>query len=246
MSHNNGEIKERGKFMFIEIRNLWKSYQVGNFKIDALKDVSMNLDKGKFYVVLGPSGSGKTTLLNILGGIDRVDSGKVTVDGEDLTSLDAMALTNYRRKKLGFIFQFYNLVTSLTVLENVLSTKYLSEDGLDPKEVLEVVGMWEHKDKFPFELSGGEQQRVAIARAVVKNPSIILCDEPTGALDFENAKRVLKLLEDINKKYGTTIILATHNTAIAKMSHKIIRLRSGELVEFADNPSPIPAEEVVW
>lgn len=232
--------------MFIEIKNLWKSYQVGSFKIDALKNITMDLEKKKFYVILGPSGSGKTTLLNILGGIDKADSGKVFVDGEDITALDDIALTNYRRKKLGFVFQFYNLVNSLTVLENVLSTKYLSEDGLDPKEVLEVVGMWEHKDKFPFELSGGEQQRVAIARAVVKNPSIILCDEPTGALDFENAKRVLKLLEDINKKYGTTIIVATHNTAISKMSHKIIRLRSGELVEYSDNPSPIPAEEVVW
>jgi putative ABC transport system ATP-binding protein len=232
--------------MFIEIKNLWKSYRMGNFKVDALKNLSMDLEKGRFYVILGPSGSGKTTLLNIIGGIDRADLGKVIVEGEDITSYDDKALAKYRRKKLGFIFQFYNLVNSLTVYENVLSTKYLSEDGLDPKEVLETVGMWEHKDKFPFELSGGEQQRVAIARAVVKNPSIILCDEPTGALDFENAIKVLKLLEDVNKKYGTTIILATHNLAIGRISHKIIRLRSGELVEFADNPSPISAEEVVW
>ncbi|MGB9768512.1 MAG: ABC transporter ATP-binding protein [Dictyoglomus turgidum] len=232
--------------MFIEIKDLSKSYQVGLTKIDALKKLSIDFEKGKIYVILGPSGSGKTTLLNILGGIDKPDEGKVIVDGEDITNYNYRELTNYRRRKLGFIFQFYNLVNSLTVLENVLSTKYLSENGLDPKEVLEVVGMWEHRDKFPFELSGGEQQRVAIARAVVKNPSIILCDEPTGALDFENAKRVLKLLEDINKRYGTTIIIATHNTAIAKMSHKIIRLRSGELVEYQDNPSPAPAEEVVW
>lgn len=232
--------------MLIEIKNLSKSYQVGVTRINALKDVSLELEKGKLYVVLGPSGSGKTTLLNILGGIDKPDQGEVIVDGEDITQYKDRELTNYRRKKLGFVFQFYNLVNSLTVLENVLSTKNLSEDGLDPKEVLEIVGMWEHRDKFPFELSGGEQQRVAIARAVVKNPAIILCDEPTGALDFENAKRVLKLLEDINKKYGTTIIIATHNTAIAKMSHKIIRLRSGELVEYADNPAPIPAEEVTW
>ncbi|MGB9810664.1 ABC transporter ATP-binding protein [Dictyoglomus sp.] len=232
--------------MFIEIKDLSKSYQVGLTKIDALKKLSIDFEKGKIYVILGPSGSGKTTLLNILGGIDKPDEGKVIVDGEDITNYNDRELTNYRRRKLGFIFQFYNLVNSLTVLENVLSTKYLSENGLDPKEVLEVVGMWEHRDKFPFELSGGEQQRVAIARAVVKNPSIILCDEPTGALDFENAKRVLKLLEDINKRYGTTIIIATHNTAIAKMSHKIIRLRSGELVEYQDNPSPALAEEVVW
>jgi putative ABC transport system ATP-binding protein len=232
--------------MFIEIKDLSKSYQVGLTKIDALKKLSIDFEKGKIYVILGPSGSGKTTLLNILGGIDKPDEVKVIVDGEDITNYNDRELTNYRRRKLSFIFQFYNLVNSLTVLENVLSTKYLSENGLDPKEVLEVVGMWEHRDKFPFELSGGEQQRVAIARAVVKNPSIILCDEPTGALDFENAKRVLKLLEDINKRYGTTIIIATHNTAIAKMSHKIIRLRSGELVEYQDNPSPAPAEEVVW
>lgn len=232
--------------MFIEVDKLTKNYRIGNVKVTALKEVSFILERGGFYVILGPSGSGKTTLMNILGGIDIPDSGKVIVDGEDITSLDAKSLTNYRRKKLGFVFQFYNLVHSLTVYENVLSTKYLSENGLDPKEVLETVGMWEHRDKFPFELSGGEQQRVAIARAVVKNPSLILCDEPTGALDFENAKKVLELLEDINKKYNTTIIVATHNNSIAKMSTKMIRLRSGELVEFTDNPSPIPAKEVSW
>ena len=232
--------------MFIEITNLSKSYHAGNVKIDALRDISLNLEKGNLYVVLGPSGSGKTTLLNILGGVDSADSGKVIVEEKDITSSNPKALTNYRRRKLGFVFQFYNLVNSLTVLENVLSTKYLSEDGLDPEEVLKTVGMWEHRDKFPFELSGGEQQRVAIARAAVKNPSIMLCDEPTGALDFENAITVLELLEEINKKYGTTIIIATHNVAISRMSHKIIKLRSGELAEFADNPSPALAEEVVW
>lgn len=232
--------------MFVEIKNLSKSYQVGATTIHALKDVTFDLDKGRFYVVLGPSGSGKTTLLNILGGIDNPDGGKVIVDGEDITNLNSKALTIYRRRKLGFVFQFYNLVNSLTVLENVLSTKYIAEDGLDPQEVLETVGMWEHKDKFPFELSGGEQQRVAIARAVVKNPALMLCDEPTGALDYENAKIVLKLLEDINKKYNTTIILATHNNAISRMSHKILRLRSGELVEYEENSFPVPAEEVSW
>jgi len=232
--------------MFIEVSNLKKSYRVGNTKIDALRDITFALEKGGFYVLLGPSGSGKTTLMNILGGIDTADSGKVIVDGEELTALNQKSLTNYRRKKLGFIFQFYNLVNSLTVYENVLSTKYLSEDGLDPKDVLKTVGMWEHREKFPFELSGGEQQRVAIARAVVKNPALVLCDEPTGALDFENAKKVLELLENINKGYGTTIIIATHNTAISKMAHKIMKLRSGELTEFIDNPSPISAEEVIW
>ncbi len=232
--------------MFIRVENVSKIYQVGNFKVNALKNINMSLEKGKFYVILGPSGSGKTTFLNIIGGIDKPDEGKIIVDDEEITKYDDKALTNYRRRKLGFVFQFYNLVNSLTVYENVLSTKYLSEDGLDPREVLEIVGMWEHRDKYPFEISGGEQQRVAIARAVVKNPAIILCDEPTGALDFENAKKVLKLLEDINKKYGTTIIIATHNIAISQMSHKIIKLRSGELTEFIDNPSLLPAEEVVW
>ncbi|MCX7831690.1 MAG: ABC transporter ATP-binding protein [Actinobacteria bacterium] len=230
----------------IQVESLTKSYHVGKTVIHALKDINMELEPHKIYVVLGPSGSGKTTLLNILGGIDVADSGKVIVDGFDVTKAKPSELTLYRRKKLGFVFQFYNLVSSLTVLENVLSTKYLAEDGLDPKDVLETVGMWEHRDKFPFEISGGEQQRVAIARAVVKNPAIILCDEPTGALDFENAIKVLKLLETINEKYGTTIIIATHNNAISRMSHKIIRLRSGELVEYTDNPSPVKAEEVVW
>jgi len=232
--------------MFIQVENVSKVYQVGKFKVNALKNINMSLERGKFCVILGPSGSGKTTFLNIIGGIDRPDEGKVIVDGEEITGYDDKALTNYRRRKLGFVFQFYNLVNSLTVYENVLSTKYLSEDGLDPKEVLEVVGMWEYRDKYPFEISGGEQQRVAIARAVVKNPAIILCDEPTGALDFENAKKVLRLLEDINRKYGTTIIIATHNTAISQMSHKIIKLRSGELTEFVDNATPLSAEEVVW
>jgi len=232
--------------MFIQVENVSKVYQVGKFKVNALKNINMSLERGKFCVILGPSGSGKTTFLNIIGGIDRPDEGKVIVDGEEITGYDDKALTNYRRRKLGFVFQFYNLVNSLTVYENVLSTKYLSEDGLDPKEVLEVVGMWEHRDKYPFEISGGEQQRVAIARAVVKNPAIILCDEPTGALDFENAKKVLRLLEDINRKYGTTIIIATHNTAISQMSHKTIKLRSGELTEFIDNATPLSAEEVVW
>lgn len=232
--------------MFINAENLTKSYRVGPSKIFALKKVTFELERGKIYVVLGPSGSGKTTLLNILGGIDKPDEGSLIVDGEEITAFNSSQLTEYRRKKLGFVFQFYNLVSSLTVLENVLSTKYLAENGLSPEEVLRTVGMWEHRDKFPFEISGGEQQRVAIARAVVKNPAIILCDEPTGALDYENAVNVLMLLEEINKKYRTTIIIATHNTAISKMSHKIIRLRSGELVEYAENPKPLPASEVVW
>jgi putative ABC transport system ATP-binding protein len=231
---------------FLIIENLSKSYSAGKVKVHALKGISLELERGKINVVLGPSGSGKTTFLNIVGGIDSADSGRVVVDGLEITKLRSSELTLYRRRKLGFVFQFYNLVSSLTVLENVLAAKYLSENGLDEREVLEIVGMWEHRDKFPFELSGGEQQRVAIARAVIKNPALILCDEPTGALDFENAIKVLTLLEMINEKYATTIVIATHNTAIARMSHKIIRLRSGELVEYAVNHSPVKAREVVW
>lgn len=232
--------------MFIEISRVSKTYRVGEVQICALKDLSLQLEKGGLYVILGPSGSGKTTLLNVLGGLDSPDSGKVSVDGEDLTSFDPKTLTLYRRRKVGFVFQFYNLVNSLTVMENVLSTKYLSSDGLDPEEVLKKVGVWEHRDKFPYELSGGEQQRVAIARAVVKNPALVLCDEPTGALDFENAKRVLELLEEVNRDFKTTIIIATHNVAISSMSSVLMRLRSGELVEFSPNPHPVPAREVSW
>ncbi|MCR4428580.1 MAG: ABC transporter ATP-binding protein [Caldiserica bacterium] len=232
--------------MFIEISRVSKSYRVGEVQICALKDLSLQLEKGGLYVILGPSGSGKTTLLNILGGLDSPDSGEVSIDGEEITSFDPRGLTLYRRRKVGFVFQFYNLVNSLTVMENVLSTKYLSQDGLDPEEVLKKVGVWEHRDKFPYELSGGEQQRVAIARAVVKNPALILCDEPTGALDFENAKRVLELLEEVNRDFKTTIIIATHNVAISSMSSIIMRLRSGELVEFSPNPRPVPAREVSW
>lgn len=232
--------------MFIEISRVSKNYRVGEVQICALKDLSLQLERGGLYVILGPSGSGKTTLLNILGGLDSPDSGKVSVDGEEITSFDPRGLTLYRRKKVGFVFQFYNLVNSLTVMENVLSTKYLSQDGLNPEEVLKKVGVWEHRDKFPYELSGGEQQRVAIARAVVKNPALILCDEPTGALDFENAKRVLELLEEVNRDFKTTIIIATHNVAISSMSSIIMRLRSGELVEFSPNSRPVPAREVSW
>ncbi len=232
--------------MFIKLSDVTKSYLVGKVRFYALKNVSFELDDGKIYVVLGPSGSGKTTLLNLIGGIDLPDSGTIIVDGAEITSYSSSQLTEYRRKKLGFVFQFYNLVSSLTVYENVAATAYLSGNGLSVEEVLKTVGMWEHRDKFPFEISGGEQQRVAIARSVVKNPSLILCDEPTGALDYENAITVLKLLEEINAKYGTTILIATHNNAIAKMSHTILRLRSGELVEYAENPKPLKAEEVVW
>lgn len=232
--------------MFLKVVNVSKSYKTGNTLVKALDDVSLSLEGGEICTIYGPSGSGKTTLLNIIGGIDNADSGSVLVDGQDITKLNSRGLTLYRRNKIGFIFQFFNLVNSLTVYENVLSTAYLSKEPLDVEEVLNKVGLMDKKNKYPYELSGGEQQRVAIARAVVKNPKLILCDEPTGALDYENAKKVLKLLEDINNSYKTTIIIITHNIAISRMSDVVVRLRSGRVMETFVNPSRISSEEVAW
>jgi len=232
--------------MFVKVSDLTKIYNSSTYKVKALDDVSFEMEKGKIYVVFGPSGSGKSTLLNILGGIDTATSGEVEVDGLKITNLNISTLTPYRREKVGFIFQFYNLVQTLTVYENVLSTATLVKNPLDVDEVLKMVDIYDLKDKYPSELSGGQQQRVAIARAVVKNPAIILCDEPTGALDFESAKQVLNLFEKINQNYNTTIIIVTHNTAIAGMAHGILRLRSGKLIEFKRNQNPIKAVEVVW
>jgi len=232
--------------VFLKVVNVSKSYKTGNTLVKALDDVSLSLEGGEICTIYGPSGSGKTTLLNIIGGIDNADSGSVLVDGQDITKLNSRGLTLYRRNKIGFIFQFFNLVNSLTVYENVLSTAYLSKEPLDVEEVLNKVGLMDKKNKYPYELSGGEQQRVAIARAVVKNPKLILCDEPTGALDYENAKKVLKLLEDINNSYKTTIIIITHNIAISRMSDVVVRLRSGRVMETFVNPSRISSEEVAW
>lgn len=232
--------------MFIEVENLRRIYKVGANNIRALDDVSFNLEKGKIYTVVGPSGSGKTTLFNVLGGLDRADKGRVIVDGKEITKISQNELALYRRDYVGFVFQFYNLINGLTVYENVLSSAILSKNSLDVDEVLKMVDVYSEKDKFPFELSGGQQQRVAIARAVVKNPSIILCDEPTGALDYESAKLVLELLENVNKRFNTTILIITHNLAISNMSDATIRLRSGKVVEFKENPNKVPAKEVTW
>ncbi|MGB9866970.1 MAG: ABC transporter ATP-binding protein [Bacillota bacterium] len=232
--------------MFLDVSGLKRVYAVGKTTVKALDGVDFAVQKGSFVVVLGPSGSGKTTLINIIGGIDRADEGTVVVEGEDITKLDPRRLTEYRRSSVGFVFQFYNLVNSLTAYENVLATAYLSRQSFDVDEILDMVGMGDQKNKFPFELSGGEQQRVAIARAVVKNPKLLLCDEPTGALDYDNAKKVLALLEKVNRELGTTILLITHNTAIARMAHVVIRLRSGKVVERTVNPMPMPSESVVW
>lgn len=232
--------------MFIEIKNLKKSYTTGMVKTEVLKGIGMKLDKGEIGVILGPSGSGKSTLMNILGGIDRGDSGKVSVDGVEIGSLNDNKLTDYRRGDIGFVFQFYNLVPNLTVGENIEVVSNISKSPLDTDEVLSAVEMQDKKNRFPRELSGGEQQRVSIARAIVKNPKLLLCDEPTGALDFQTSRSILKLLQEVNKKYGTTILMITHNAAIAGMANRVFKLRSGEIVEELVNEKIVPAERIEW
>ncbi len=232
--------------MFIEVSNLKKSYTTGEIRTEVLKGVSMRLNKGEIGVILGPSGSGKSTLMNIIGGIDHGDSGKVIVEGVEITNLNADKLTDYRRGDIGFVFQFYNLVPNLTVGENIEVVSNISKSPLNIDEVLVAVGISDKKHRFPRELSGGEQQRVAIARAIVKNPKLLLCDEPTGALDYQTSRSILQLLEQVNKKYGTSILMITHNTAIAAMANRVFRLRSGEIVEDSINQMIIPAERIEW
>lgn len=232
--------------MFIDVENIKKSYTTGVVKTEVLKGIGMKLDKGEIGVILGPSGSGKSTLMNILGGIDRGDSGWVFVDGVEINNLNDDGLTDYRRRDVGFVFQFYNLIPNLTVGENIEVVSNISKSPLDTDEVLAAVGMQDKKHRFPRELSGGEQQRVSIARAIVKNPKLLLCDEPTGALDFQTSRSILKLLQEVNKKYGTTILMITHNVAIAGMANQVFKLRSGEIVEELANEQIVPAERIEW
>lgn len=232
--------------MFIEVTNLKKSYTMGVVKTEVLKGIGMKLNNGEIGVILGPSGSGKSTLMNIIGGIDRGDSGHVSVDGVELLKLNDDKLTDYRRGDIGFVFQFYNLVPNLTVGENIEVVSNISKSPLDTDEVLAAVGMKDKKNRFPRELSGGEQQRVSIARAIVKNPKLLLCDEPTGALDFQTSHSILKLLQEVNKKYGTTILMITHNASIADMANRVFKLRSGEIVEELVNEKIVPAERIEW
>lgn len=232
--------------MFIEISGLKKSYNTGSVKTEVLKGIALKLENGEIGVILGPSGSGKSTLMNILGGIDRSDSGRIIVDGIEINNLKDDGLTDYRREKIGFIFQFYNLVPNLTVAENVEVVSNISKSPLNIEEVLSAVGMLDKKHRFPRELSGGEQQRVAIARAIVKNPKLLLCDEPTGALDFQTSRSILQLLQQINIKFGTTILMITHNAAIAAMANRIFKMRSGEIVEESINQTTISAERIEW
>ncbi|WP_455099315.1 ABC transporter ATP-binding protein [Peptostreptococcus stomatis] len=230
----------------IEVSNLRKSYGQGDNRVDVLKGIDCKIKKGSICTLLGPSGSGKSTFLNILGGIESFEEGSLIVDGLELKNLSKKDLLQYRRDKLGFVFQFYNLVSNLTLKENIEVGAYLSKDPLDVDDLIEKLGLIDHKSKFPNQLSGGQQQRTAIARALSKGPTILLCDEPTGALDYTTAKDVLKMIQKINKEYKSTIIIATHNTAIAGMSHEVLSLHDGTIMEHRINDSIVDASELVW
>ena len=230
----------------LKLEDVSRSYQMGQVEVRALTSVSLDITRGEFIVILGPSGSGKTTLLNLVGGIDSPTSGKITVDGIELSALNDKGLTEYRRNHIGFVFQFFNLIPTLTARENVEFAAELVEEPRDPLEVLEIVGLKERADHYPSELSGGEQQRVAIARALVKDPPILLCDEPTGELDFETGKHILSAMKMINEVNCKTVLLVTHNTAIGDIAHRVIRLRSGEITEDRRNTAPIDPQELRW
>ena len=230
--------------MYLEVKDLKKSYGKDQGYVQVLKGVSTGVEKGQMCVIQGTSGSGKSTLLNCIGGLDNIDSGSVKVDGKEVGGLSADKLADYRRDNLGFIFQFYNLVPNLTVRENIQVCEYLTENPLDMEELLETLGLSEHRNKFPSQLSGGQQQRCAIARALIKNPKLLLCDEPTGALDSKTSRDILILLEEINKKYGTTMLIVTHNNSIKNMVHKVIILKDGMIKKEYENETLIPAAEL--
>lgn len=232
--------------MFLEAKNLIKIYTTGKVKFTALNNASFSIEKGTISAVLGPSGSGKSTLLNILGGIDKADEGEVIINNTKITDLSDNELIKYRRESVGFIFQFYNLIPNLTVEENIEVSANISKNPMQMDEILKSVELLEFRNRFPRELSGGQQQRVSIARALIKKPKLLFCDEPTGALDFSSAKEILKLLLEINKKYNTTILIITHNHAISGIANRIIRLRSGEIVENSLNKEIISAERIEW
>ena len=232
--------------MFLEIRGIKKSFGTGDSHVNVLKGLDLNIEKGEFCVLLGPSGSGKSTLLNIIGGIDGADEGSITIEGERLEDMTEKKLSMYRRKHLGYIFQMYNLIPNLTVRENIEVGAYLSEQPLDVDELLHTLGLYEHQRKLPNQLSGGQQQRTAIGRAIVKNPDILLCDEPTGALDYHTSKEILKLIETVNQRYGNTIIMVTHNDAIKDMADRVVKLRDGMIRKNYRNEVKIPAIDLEW
>ena len=232
--------------MFLEIRGIKKSFGTGDSRVNVLKGLDLDNEKGEFCVLLGPSGSGKSTLLNIIGGIDGADEGSITIEGERLEDMTEKKLSLYRRKHLGYIFQMYNLIPNLTVRENIEVGAYLSDHPLDVDELLHTLGLYEHQKKLPNQLSGGQQQRTAIGRAIVKNPDILLCDEPTGALDYHTSKEILKLIETVNQRYGNTIIMVTHNDAIKDMADRVVKLRDGMIRKNYRNEVKIPAINLEW
>jgi putative ABC transport system ATP-binding protein len=231
---------------FIEFRDVRKVYTMGEVNIEALRDVTFDVEKGEICVIVGPSGAGKTTLLNILGGMDTLTSGKVTLDGAEVSSYNRRQLTNYRRSDVGFVFQFYNLVQNLTALENVELANQISADPMDAREVLREVGLCDRMQNFPGQLSGGEQQRVAIARALAKRPKLLLCDEPTGALDYGTGKQILSLLQNTARTNGVTVIIITHNSALTAMADRVVTIKNGTIGGMTTNSSPTPVEEIEW
>ena len=232
--------------MFLEIKGIKKNFGEGDSLVEVLKGIDLSVEKGEFCVLLGPSGSGKSTLLNIIGGIDRANEGSITINGEKTEDMNEKRLTIYRRKHLGYIFQMYNLIPNLTVRENIEVGAYLSDHALDVDELLDTLGLSSHQKKLPNQLSGGQQQRTAIGRAIVKNPDILLCDEPTGALDYKTSKEILKLIETVNQKYGNTVVMVTHNDAIKDMADRVVRIRDGMIRKNYLNDHKVSAQELDW
>lgn len=232
------------KYMYLEVKNIKKSYGENGSYMEVIKGISTSIEKGQICAILGPSGSGKSTFLNLIGGLDEIDFGSIKVDNKELFGLKQNELSEYRRENLGFVFQFYNLVPNLTVRENIEVCRYLSQNPLDINELLNTIGLKEHENKFPAQLSGGQQQRCAIARALIKNPKLLLCDEPTGALDSKTSKEILILIEKINKKFDTTILIVTHNDIIKNMAHKIIQIKDGKITKDYTNENRVEAKSL--
>ncbi len=232
--------------MFLEIQQIKKHFGEGESRVEVLKGIDIGIEKGEICVLLGPSGSGKSTLLNIIGGIETPDSGSITIHGETIGDMNEKRLTLYRRKHLGYIFQMYHLIPNLNIKENIEVGAYLSDTPLDVDDLLKTLGLYEHRHKLPNQLSGGQQQRTAIGRAIVKNPDILLCDEPTGALDYNTSKDILKLIEDVSRKYGNTVVMVTHNDALQNMADRVVKLRDGKIRKNFVNETKIPAAELEW
>lgn len=231
---------------FVKLENITKIYHMGEVEIRAVDGIDFSIEKGEFVVIVGPSGAGKTTVLNILGGMDTASSGRISVDGQDITKYSARQLTGYRRDDIGFVFQFYNLIPNLTALENVEMALQICKNPLDAKTVLKEVGLEQRMDNFPAQLSGGEQQRVSIARALAKNPKLLLCDEPTGALDYNTGKAILKILQDMCREKGMTVIVITHNSALAPMADRLIKIKNGKVSSMKVNENPVSIDEIEW